>query len=134
MVPVARGPPTVDVMDTPSAWGRALALSAAATFVGAVVVFVTAVVWTDAVYGTRVAWFLGVVVPLLALTAGLSWLASRPQPAQEDRDARTAGTRPCRARATTGLFGVSLLLLAIPAALAAMLLLVDGVLIVLHHR
>jgi hypothetical protein len=108
-------------------------LLAVATFTAATVTFLFAVAWTDAVYGTRMAWFLGVVVPLLALTAALAWLASRAQMIQGTAAPSPVGSgKPVQARVTKGLFWVSLLLLAIPAALAAMILLVYGALFLAH--
>ena len=107
---------------------------AMATFVGAVVVFVTAVAWTDAVYGTRLAWFLGGVVPLLALTAGFGWLASpKPLRAQAMSTAGAVGARESmQTRTARRLLIVSLALLAIPFALVGILLLVYGIFIVAH--
>ena len=46
--------------------------------VGAVVVFITGVILTSGAYGSRMAWLLGVVLPLLLLAALFAWLACRP--------------------------------------------------------
>ena len=107
---------------------------AMATFVGAIVVFVTAVVWTDAVYGTRMAWFIGGVVPLLVSTAGFAWLASpKPLRAEAMSTAGAVGARESvQTRTARRLLIVSLALLAIPGALVATLLLVYGILILAH--
>lgn len=58
---------------------RAVLLSGSAvSFVGAVVVFITGVILTSGTYGSRMAWLLGVVFPLLLLTTLSAWLACRP--------------------------------------------------------
>ena len=51
--------------------------AAALAGISAVVVFMCGVIVTAGVYGSRMAWLLGVVLPLLGLTALCSWLASR---------------------------------------------------------
>jgi len=105
-----------------------------ATFVGAIVIFVTGVLWTDAVYGTRRAWFLGVVAPLLAFTAGLGWLAA-PKPVRGEVMPTAHGVGPresIQTKTARSLVIVSLALLAIPVALAAMILLTYGILILVH--
>ncbi|HUO47681.1 MAG TPA: hypothetical protein VMU09_02495, partial [Acidimicrobiales bacterium] len=105
-----------------------------ATFVGAIVVFVTAVVRTDAVYGTRMAWFLGGAVPLLVSTAGCAWLASpKPLRARATSTAAAVGAgESVQTRTARRLLIVSLALLAIPVALVAVLLLVYGILFLAH--
>jgi len=112
----------------------ALLWLAMATFLGAIVILVVGVVWTDAVYGTRMAWFLGGVVPLLVSTAGFAWLASLKPLRAEPRPTPTgAGPRESvRTRTARRLLTVSLASLAIPVALVAILLLVYGILVVAH--
>jgi hypothetical protein len=96
----------------------------------AVVVIAFGVIATSAVYGQRMAWLLGVALPLLATSLLLSWLAVRTS---------------SRARADDGpalpahwsLLGrvvraTSALLFAIPFALAALLVLFYAVIMVLH--
>jgi len=58
---------------------RAVLLSCSVvSVVGAVVVFITGVILTSGAYGSRMAWLLGVVLPLLLLAALFAWLACRP--------------------------------------------------------
>lgn len=121
----------MDVVDTLSVWGRICVLLGVATFVCAVATFVSTVVLTNAVYGTRLAWFLGVVVPLLVMAAGLSWLASRRQKDEEAVASHVPSVRRSRI-AATGVLRVCLLALAIPVALVAAILLVYGILFVPH--
>ena len=47
-------------------------------FVAAVVVFILGVVVTSGVYGSRMAWLLGVVMPLIAGAATFAWLIIGP--------------------------------------------------------
>ena len=101
-----------------------------ASFIGAVVVFVPGVIWTKGTYGSRMAWLLGVVLPLLLLTAVFSWLAAPGTPVRRIRpDHRTspasvgvAGVP--KVGGAKKLFVVSATLFAIPFVLAAVLLLV----------
>jgi hypothetical protein len=56
-------------------WTRvntALTISSAQTLVAAIEVFLFGVLWTHGVYGSRMTWLLGVVLPLLVLTAVLT--------------------------------------------------------------
>jgi hypothetical protein len=53
--------------------------AAALTGLCAVVVFLFRVILTAGVYGSRMAWLLGVVLPLLGLTTMSAWLASRAE-------------------------------------------------------
>ena len=65
----------------------ALSVAAGLTASCALGVFLFGVIVTAGVYGSRIAWLLGVVLPLLAVTALLAWLASR---ATDDDGARRA--------------------------------------------
>ncbi len=122
----------MDVVDTLSVRGRILASVAVAAFVGAAAIFVVAVVSTNAVYGTRMAWFVGLVLPLLVVAAGSSWWALRSQRAGEAAAAEVASARPFRVRVVAGLFRVCVVLIAIPFVFAAAILLVYGLLFVVH--
>jgi hypothetical protein len=53
------------------------AAGASLSFGVALVVIIFGVIATSGVYGSRMAWLLGVALPLLATTAWLSWLAFR---------------------------------------------------------
>jgi hypothetical protein len=114
----------------PSVGVPVAAVAAIMTLVAALVVIAFGVVATSGVYGSRMAWLLGVAVPLLAATMVLSWLAIRASAA-----ARPNGPAAVPAqRSVVGrvVFVSAALLFAIPFALAAMLLVVYAVIIVLH--
>jgi hypothetical protein len=83
-------------------------------FAAALCVFVFGVIDTHGVYGSRMAWLLGVVLPLLALTAALSWLVRRTTRGPEHGD---------HSNAFRILTITALVLLATPFALVALLLL-----------
>jgi hypothetical protein len=100
-----------------------LMFGAVVAFISAAVVLVLGVVATSGVYGSRMAWLMGVVLPLLALTALLSWLASR---------SANLSSHPQRGQWGRGISVTALVLVGIPFVLAGMLLFVYGVLIVLH--
>ena len=134
------GPPgdTLSVVETANGTDREQVWSVANTillllsiiaFVGAVSVFVFGVVLTHGVYGSRMAWFLGVCVPLLAISAVLSWGASRRSHAERRPSSRDVGSKDSRGvRAAGSITKASLALIGIPVALAAMLLFTYGVL------
>jgi hypothetical protein len=72
----------VAAIGTPSRtnWTRvntALTVCSTLVLVGAIEVFLFGVVWTHGVYGSRMAWLLGVVLPLVAITAGLALAATK---------------------------------------------------------
>ena len=92
-------------------------------FAAAVAVLILGVIATHGVYGSRMAWLLGVVLPLLVLTAGLSWLARRSA-RLPDRTDPTPGLRVLTITA--------LVLLALPFIGAAMLLATYAAFFVLH--
>lgn len=98
-----------------------LALAAAA----AVLVF--GVIVTSGVYGSRMAWLLGVVLPLLAVSMLLSRLAQRfsDPPRQAARGAPSMRRR----RISRVIFVSAAVAFGVPLALAAMLVIVDGLLI-----
>jgi hypothetical protein len=118
-----------------------LTVCAGVTLVGALEVFLFGVLWTHAVYGSRMAWLAGVVMPLLVITAVLGFAGARlgiraglGTPVVAD-GATGHGYRhlrrdPRQAPRTIGI--VSLVLLGIPLAIAALLLAVDVPFIVSH--
>jgi hypothetical protein len=110
-----------------SAGGRGLlravlTADALLTFTGAVCVIAFGVIATSGVYGSRLAWLLGIAFPLLALTIGLSWFAARA-PARADHG---------RVDMPRVLFVTAVVLLAIPLGCALALLSVYALLFVLH--
>jgi hypothetical protein len=109
--------------------------------VGAIEVFLFGVVWTHGVYGSRMAWLAGVVLPLLAITGGLAWAATRyranagPEQAEVVNDVMDGGSPLVprdRRHAPRAIGIVSLVLIGIPLAFAALLLLTYGVIFVGH--
>jgi len=103
-------------------------------FVSAFVVFVPGVVWTNGTYGSRMAWLLAGVLPLLLSTALFAWLASPPRSRREGvSDAPGLLPRTPRSQPARSLFITSLTLFAIPFVLAVALLSVYAVLIVAHY-
>lgn len=67
------------------------------SFVGAVVVFIAGVIVTSGTYGSRMAWLLGVVLPLLLLTALFARLACRPAGPNGKKVATSSRLRPMSA-------------------------------------
>jgi hypothetical protein len=116
-----------------------------ASFVGAVVVFVPGVIWTNGTYGSRMAWLLGVVLPLLLLTAVLAWLAGSRAPKQPSapgypasphgwvENVRSHMPEVPKTGGARKLFIASAALFAIPVALGMALLLVYAALFVRHY-
>ena len=110
--------------------GAAPAAAALLTLAAAVVVIAFGVIATSGVYGSRMAWLLGVALPLLATSMLLSCLAVRaPARARSDGPRRPPddGRRVGRV-----IFVIAALLLGIPLALALVLLAVDALLFALH--
>jgi len=115
----------------------ALVTGAALSLIAAATVFLLGVIWTRGVYGSRMAWLLGVVLPLLALAAVLAFAAGRygvkadsvdaeraTLPGSRDGDGRRRGAR---------VVGVaSLILVGIPFVFAGMLVLTYGLLFIVH--
>jgi hypothetical protein len=128
-----------------SGWTRvnaALAICATLTLGGATAVFLFAVVWTHGVYGSRIAWFLGVVLPLLAVTAAFAWGAARygiepDSPSdvgvwQGPEPPSPYGKRDPRRAAAKGIGVGVLILIGIPFAFAGMLLFTYGLIFIAH--
>ena len=125
-------------------WTRtntALTMGGAITFVAAIEVLLFGVLWTHGVYGSRMAWLLGVVLPLLAVTALLALTAARygssahrgsmgaVQPGGVG-GAHRGGRNPRSAPRAVGV--LSLVLIGIPIAFAGLLLLTYGLLFFIH--
>ena len=119
-----------------------LAIGATLTLGAAAEVFLFGVLWTHGVYGSRMAWLLGVVLPLLAITAGLAWGAARygVEPGsgaevgarREPDPLSPRGERDQRRNAAEGVGGLALVLICIPFAFAGLLLVTYGLLFVTH--
>jgi peptidoglycan/LPS O-acetylase OafA/YrhL len=94
-----------------------------------VLVIAFGVIATSGTYGSRLAWFLGVAVPLLALSVLLAgWAPRRRAAATGPRTDATPGAAAVRQVVLVG----ALALVGIPAALAAMLFTTYGVFFVVH--
>ena len=88
-----------------------LTVAALLAYLAAILMFMRGVVATSAVYGTRVAWLIGVVLPVLAFSTLLSWLAYRT-----GKRTATRSTMWVK-RLSRGLMITDLCLLGIPLAL-----------------
>ena len=126
-------------------WTRvntALTLCSALTLAGAIEVFLFGVLWTHGVYGSRMAWLLGVVLPLLTISAGLALTAARygvdagrssTESVQHGTDPRSrhGGRDPRSAPRAVGV--VSLVLIGTPVVFAVLLLATYGLIFVSHR-
>ena len=109
-----------------------LTTGAALTLTAAVLVIIFGVLATSGVYGSRMAWLVGVALPLLAMTVLLSWSATRaatrsvqgPTPSPRGQG-RVVDVRKM-------LLVAALVLIGIPVALAGALLSVYAMIFVLH--
>lgn len=106
------------------------AVAALLTLVAALVVIVFGVIATTGVYGSRLAWLLGVALPLLATSMVLSRVAVRAT-ARVQPGLSPAGPAPGR-RVSQVMFAAAALLFGIPIALAATLLGAYALLFALH--
>jgi hypothetical protein len=107
---------------------RLLSTAAGLAFLGAVGVFLFGVIETTGVYSSRLAWLLGIVLPLLVLGAVFARVAANIGGSiGAGSDAGQVVTRAWLRRFSV----VCLALVAVPFALAAMLLFVYGVAFVL---
>ena len=102
--------------------GAAPAAAALLTLTAAAIVIVFGVIATSGVYGCRMAWLLGVAVPLLAASMALSWLARRA----------LAGAAWRGRRVNDVVFLSAFSLFGIPSALAVTALAVYVLLFALH--
>jgi hypothetical protein len=98
-------------------------VTAILTLDAAVMVIVFGVLVTSGVYGSRLAWLLGVALPLLAITMLLSWLSMRPP--RRAGHAALPAVRTRRRGVNRVVFLTALSLFAVPCALAVTLLAVD---------
>lgn len=114
-------PPTI----ASSAAGAALLALAAA-----VLVILFGVIATSGVYGSRLAWLLGVALPLLALSVVLSWVARRLW-ARDRREGPGAGPHTGRRLGQVVLITAAMLF-GIPFALATMVLAGYALLFAVH--
>jgi hypothetical protein len=109
-------------------------LCSAVTLVAAIEVILFGVIWTQGVYGSRMAWLGGVAVPLLVIAAALAWAGARPGPtadigmASGVSDAETTHRDRRSAPRTIGI--TSLVLIGIPVAFFALLLMTYGLIVV----
>ena len=104
--------------------------SALMTLVSAVLVIVFGVLATSGVYGSRLAWLLGVALPLLALTMLLAWLSLGGPRWTRPETHMAPGDRHYRVR--RGVLLVATSLFGIPFVLAMTLLAVYAFLFVAH--
>jgi hypothetical protein len=106
---------------------------AIAAFAGAGLTFLFGVVVTKGVYGSRIAWLMGVTVPLFAIAAVLAVGASRA--ATTDGPAAD-GTTPENGshgvRAAKTIAGISFAAIATPFVLAAMILALYGLIFAVY--
>ena len=86
--------------------------------------FLFGVIVTSGVYGSRRAWLLGVVLPLLVLGALFAWLAAK---AHDSTAGGVADGQIVSSRRLRTFSVICLGLVAVPFALAAMLLFVYGI-------
>ena len=100
-----------------------LTATAGVAFLGAIVVFLFGVIETTGVYGSRLAWLLGVVLPLLIVGALFSRLASGIGSTVDG----VAGGQDVSNQKLRTFSVICFGLVAVPFALAAMLLFVYGV-------
>jgi hypothetical protein len=98
-------------------------------FLGAILVFLFGVVFTSGVYGSRIAWLLGVSIPLLVfslvLATGAFNLYGRNDPI--GKTSRNDGVKVSKTIA-----GISAALIATPFAIAAMLFCAYGFFFVIY--
>jgi hypothetical protein len=110
--------------------GAAPAAAALLTLSAAVTVIAFGVIATSGVYGSRMAWLLGVALPLSATSMLLSWRAVHA-PARVRPDGLSAGRADGR-RVGRVAFLAAALLVGIPFACTLVLLAVDVLLFALH--
>jgi hypothetical protein len=108
---------------------RALAATAGVVFVAAVGVFLFGVIVTSGVYGARMAWLLGVVLPLLVLAALFAGLAAKVSESSVDGGPGGQVVSSMRLRRFAV---ISLGLVAVPFAIAGLFLLVYGVIFTVY--
>jgi hypothetical protein len=98
----------------------------------ALIVIAFGVIATAGVYGSRMAWLLGVALPLLAISMLLAKVALRaPAPAGVGPD-RNRTVAPSGRKGVRVVFVAAAIVFAIPLMLAMMLLAVDGLFLAAH--
>jgi len=106
-----------------------------ASLVGAFVVLFSGVILTSGTYGSRMAWLLGVVSPVLLLTAVFAWLASRqPNSSHVWSNSTQAWSTPQAPKGGSArtLVIIAMVLFSLPIALGVLLLVVYAALFVGH--
>jgi hypothetical protein len=109
-------------------------VAAIVTLSAAVMVIVFGVIATSGVYGSRLAWLLGVALPLLALTMLLSWVSmpAHARPGARAHHGTGPATHSRREKIARAVFLTALSLLGIPLALATLLLAAYALVFVVH--
>ena len=111
-------------------------LCSAVTLVAAFEVILFGVIWTQGVYGSRMAWLGGVALPLLVITAALAWAGTRPGPTADggmtDGVSNAETTHRDRRSAPRAMGITSLVLVGIPVAFFLLLLTTYGLIFVSH--
>jgi hypothetical protein len=98
-------------------------------FLGAILVFLFGVVFTSGVYGSRIAWLLGVSIPLLVIALVLATGAVKLD-GRDDPIGKT--NRIDGVKVSKTITGISAALIATPFAIAAMLLCAYGSFFVIY--
>jgi hypothetical protein len=109
-----------------------LTTGAALTFTAAVLVIIFGVLATSGVYGSRMAWLVGVALPLLAMTMLLSWSATRAATRAGQGPTPSPGGPRRVVDVGQVLFATALVLIGVPVVLAGALLSVYALILVLH--
>jgi hypothetical protein len=122
-----------------SQWGQwtrrntVFTLCSAVTLVAAIEVILFGVVWTHGAYGSRMAWLGGVALPLLVIAAGLAWTGGHHGAISDvgrTGGAKNAGAASRDRRSAPRAIGVaSLVLIGIPVAFGALLLVTHGLVV-----
>jgi len=109
-----------------------LTTGAALTFTAAVLVIIFGVLATSGVYGSRMAWLVGVALPLLAMTMLGSWSATRAATCAGQGPTPSSGGQGRVVDVRQVLFVTALVLIGVPVVLAGALLSVYALIFVLH--
>ena len=109
-----------------------LTAGAMLSFAAAALVMVFGVIATSGVYGSRMAWLLGVALPLLVITMLLARVAPRPAARVHEETPSSPGHAGPGLDGRRTLFVAALVLLGIPVALAGTLLSAYAFIFVVH--
>jgi len=101
-------------------------------FGAAVLVVIFGVIATSGVYGSRMAWLVGVALPLLVMTMLLARLGAHAGARTHQGPSRSPGGPGAGSGARTALFVAALALFGIPVALACALLSVYALIFAVH--